>query len=420
MRRRQLLPVAGLIAGMLAVLPATAADPADPTDQAPATDPAPAAGRYVEADRWQTTGAPSAITFADGAVAVTMGTYDKVSRFKPSGRLINSFDIDFSYPYGIAGDSAGRLHITEYSGFDSTTQIHVYRKDGSWVREYGVPDGASSLFSPWGLTVEPSGMTWVANATGDDIQRIMPNGSWGGRLGGPGGGNGEFDRPVDVTVAGGHLYVVDSSNSRVQRFRASDGEFVNAWGQEGLDPGQFENPLGVEVTPDGRVLVLDRSGASDAVLNEFTPSGRFLGRTTLPLSQARGLAVDRQGNVYVAGLIAYPKGGWGVLKLRRSAPSVARPAGKALDADKRRRSAPLRITCSRGSTQCAGSVRVRANGALVGQGSYRVASGRAGVVQITLTKKARTLLKRKANVPVRVKLAAKQGRGGSKRMTLTR
>lgn len=414
-RRNTVVSILGALALSAATPGALAAsDPA--AAHAAAAKPKP---RHVEAKRWLTAGAPNAIAVVGGEVSVTMGTVDKVSRFTATGRLLGTFGIGFSFPYGIDGDPAGNLHVTQYSGSDSTRQIHVLRPDGREVRTYGVPAGASGSFSPWGLALLPDGTTWVANVTGNDIQRVMPDGSWGGRLGGPGAGAGQFDQPRDVAVDSGDLYVVDSQNDRVQRFDAGTGVFKNAWGESGYGPGQFSNPLAVDVTGDGRVLVLDHR-AEDAVLSEFRPDGRFLGRTTLPISEVRSMAVDDAGAAYVTGLIDYPRGGWGVLKVVRNAPSTAKVTGSLLNADRRRRKATTRIGCINGRTGCAGRIKVSAGRKSLGTGAYRIPAGATKSVAVRLTKQARAALKRRAEVTVTVKLAASRGGGSSKRMTMTR
>jgi len=60
---------------------------------------------------------------------------------------------------------------------------------------------------------------------------------------------------VDV---GGHVYVTDQSNHRVQKFDAS-GNFILMWGRRGRDDGEFMIPYGILKGPtyfEGRGFTL--------------------------------------------------------------------------------------------------------------------------------------------------------------------
>nr|NIT36459.1 6-bladed beta-propeller [candidate division Zixibacteria bacterium] len=53
-----------------------------------------------------------------------------------------------------------------------------------------------------------------------------------------------------AVVSNGNIYVVDSNNHRIQYFTSS-GSFLGKWGSEGTGNGQFSYPRGIAVTPDG-------------------------------------------------------------------------------------------------------------------------------------------------------------------------
>ena len=56
--------------------------------------------------------------------------------------------------------------------------------------------------------------------------------------------------------ADGTVYVADRTNHRIQRFSAT-GTFLGKWGSQGDGDGQFKSPSGVAVGPDGTVYVAD-------------------------------------------------------------------------------------------------------------------------------------------------------------------
>ncbi|NTV51745.1 MAG: 6-bladed beta-propeller [Candidatus Firestonebacteria bacterium] len=103
----------------------------------------------------------------------------------------------------------------------------------------------------------------------------------GGKAGNPvtsqaperGRADGQFSMPRGVAVdADGFVYVVDSENHRVQKFKDT-GEFVAKWGSEGTGDGQFKSPGGVAVGPDGFVYVADTWNHR---IEKFDRQGKFI------------------------------------------------------------------------------------------------------------------------------------------------
>ena len=101
---------------------------------------------------------------------------------------------------------------------------------------------------------------------------------------------------------GGYLYVADANNDRIQKFTL-DGEYVTAWGSEGLGEGQFRRPRGIAIDQDGYVYVADFWGHS---IQKFTSGGAFVaawgssGTGDGQFAQPAGIAIDRDGYLYVA------------------------------------------------------------------------------------------------------------------------
>lgn len=119
---------------------------------------------------------------------------------------------------------------------------------------------------------------------------------------------GQFNEPKGVAVGpDGSLYVTDSRNHRVQKFDAS-GRLLLAWGGEGSGPGQFNEPWGIAVDRQGYVYVADTWNHR---IQKFDASGRFLaawgrfGHVTSPQDQPgaffgpRAIAIAPDGTLYV-------------------------------------------------------------------------------------------------------------------------
>ena len=114
--------------------------------------------------------------------------------------------------------------------------------------------------------------------------------------------------PIDLAFdSTGNLFVVDSANQRIVKYDPV-GAFVTAWGGQGTGEGQFnlvdgsDGYGGVAVDLQGNVYVADTHNAR---VQKFSDDGGFLlqwggkgeadGQFMAPL----GIVVDSEGNVYV-------------------------------------------------------------------------------------------------------------------------
>jgi uncharacterized protein (TIGR03663 family) len=128
--------------------------------------------------------------------------------------------------------------------------------------------------------------------------------TWGGEGSEPG----QFQDPRGIAVGPeGRVYVADGSNHRVQVFDP-EGKFLAQWGSQGSGPGQFQEPWGLAVASNGEVYVADTWNHRVAV---FDGEGTFLRRwgAFAQAAQAEGaegqfwgprdIAIDAQGDIYV-------------------------------------------------------------------------------------------------------------------------
>ena len=146
------------------------------------------------------------------------------------------------------------------------------------------------------------------------VLRLAPDGERLQTWGKLGARTGEFRGPNGIAIdRQRNVYVADRDNNRIQKLSPS-GQPVGRWGVFGHDPGEFYGPEGAAVDIQGNVYVADTG--NDRV-QEFSPEGRLLGvwgtiaretpnappPSAIPPGEFRlpmGIAVDAQGNVYVA------------------------------------------------------------------------------------------------------------------------
>ena len=152
-----------------------------------------------------------------------------------------------------------------------STDFYMYVRN-DLVGQVGSPVGSGSTTTPG-----TAGSTNNASGTTYKLFDMAPTGT----------GNGQFNQPRGIAIApDGSYYVVDTTNMRVQKFD-KDGKFVKAFGSEGNGDGQFNGliingsripgtgPGGITVDPAGNVYVADTWNHQ---IQKFDKDGTFLTR----------------------------------------------------------------------------------------------------------------------------------------------
>jgi DNA-binding beta-propeller fold protein YncE len=180
-------------------------------------------------------------------------------------------------------------------------RVGQWTLDGDFVADFG------GLVWPSSIALGQEGL-YITDEAPHRLQKFSlagePLGKWDNGNGHPGWRKGEFNRPSGIAVDGTqHVYVVDTFNHRVQKFRP-DGTLIGVWGRQGSGPGELNQPWGLDIDNNlGRAYVAD--WRNDRV-QVFSLDGGFLstiGRTGDAPGELRrpsGIAVDPGGLVAVA------------------------------------------------------------------------------------------------------------------------
>ncbi|MEI6713395.1 MAG: immunoglobulin domain-containing protein, partial [Verrucomicrobiota bacterium] len=187
--------------------------------------------------------------------------------------------------------------------------------------------GAAAQFDSLGAVAsDKAGNIYVADAGNNRIRKIAPNGTvttFAGE-GTPAYLDGaaliaRFNSPKGVAVdSEGNVYVADTGNHRIRKISAYDGSVSTLAGSGtpggnngGPDVAQFNQPSGVAVDLDGNVFVADtdnfkvRRVSPYGVVSTWAGNGvsGYIDHENPDLAQFgafSGISVDRLGNVYVA------------------------------------------------------------------------------------------------------------------------
>jgi DNA-binding beta-propeller fold protein YncE len=168
-------------------------------------------------------------------------------------------------PINIRIDADGTRYVTD-TGRD---QVLVYDRDDRFIRAFGV----EGQFRPVDLAIAGDRL-YVADILHHQIQ-VLDKGT--GRLifkfGKPGSGEGELFHPTNIALGpDGDIYVVETSNFRVQRFTA-EGKPVRTYGSVGSTVGSFARPKGIAMDKTGRLLIGDAAFQNVQI---FDNSGKLL------------------------------------------------------------------------------------------------------------------------------------------------
>ena len=202
----------------------------------------------------------------------------------------------FVRPYGVAVDAEGRR---VYVADPELGAVHAFDLGAG---KYALLRGARKqpLRTPIGVAVDGGGRLFVADAESALIFVFSPK----HRLLFSFGREQRLERPTGIAAAGERVYVTDTAGHRVlvYRIRGSAAEPLFHFGGRGDAPGQFNYPVDLAVSSDGKVYVNDslnfRVQVFDAQGKALSSLGRP-GDSSGSFQRSKGVALDSDGNLYV-------------------------------------------------------------------------------------------------------------------------
>jgi sugar lactone lactonase YvrE len=221
---------------------------------------------------------------ADGNLYVIDSASKKLSKFDADGNFIASVDVrtnedgNFadSEPWGIAIASDGRIVVADTFGW----RVRVYTADLQPTSVvFGNPHagddpGEYDLFGPRDAIVDENDQMWVTDTGHDRVVVYTMDGAFIRSIGTSGAGDGQFDEPVSIArSADGRIYVGDMYNSRIVELDGN-GAFVRAFPVSGWGGQEVTDKPYMTVLSDGRVVA---SVPSLGVVRIYSPDGELVG-----------------------------------------------------------------------------------------------------------------------------------------------
>ncbi len=238
----------------------------------------------------------------------------------------------FNKPLGTAVDSAGNVYVadTYNNTIRKVTPAGVVTTLAGLAGVWGSTDGTGSAArfnTPTGVAVDSGGNVFVADYGNYTIRKVTPLGvvtTLAGKAGVSGSTDGtgsaaRFYLPSGVAVdSTGNVYVADYWNGTIRKVTAAGmvTTLAGSAGTSGSTDGtgsaaRFSSPFGVAVDTQGNVYVADtgnstiRKVTAAGVVTTLAGSAGSSGSTDGTGSAARffnpdGVAVDSAGNVFVA------------------------------------------------------------------------------------------------------------------------
>lgn len=231
-----------------------------------------------------------------GSVYISDSGNHRVTEFDATGTYVNQFARPESDLGGLAIDSSDTIYVTNHN----KDRVEVFGSNTTYSHMFGDP---SMLAKPADSILGSDGALYVSDSSFGNIKVYdVATGTVLRTIGSYGSGDGMLNNPKGVAFDGsGYLYVVDSGNSRIEKFDRSGG-YLNQFGVQGSGDGQFDEPSAIAIDASDHIFIADsynnriqKFDANGTYLSQFGTTGNGNGQFDSPSD----IALDTFGNIYV-------------------------------------------------------------------------------------------------------------------------
>jgi uncharacterized repeat protein (TIGR01451 family) len=276
----------------------------------------------------------NAMFYAPCAIAVDAATnvyvadsFNNAIRMIAPGGVVTTLALQFSQPAGVAAGN-GSIYVADTGNGTIraiTNGVLTMIAGSPSVGSIDGPGAIARFDASQSVAVDGNGNSYIADSANSTIREVSPVGVVTTIAGSPGvlgavngtATNALFSDPLGIATDGkGNIYIADTGNSVVRQMNSGA---VTTLAGIAYTPGnldgpatsaQFNQPAGVAVDRNGNVYIADTgnntirkitSGVVSTVAGSIWSFGSADGVGTNALfHQPEGIAVDSSGNIYVA------------------------------------------------------------------------------------------------------------------------
>jgi tripartite motif-containing protein 71 len=170
-------------------------------------------------------------------------------------------DGNFCFPTAITVDKDNNILV----GDNSNYRVQKFSSSNMFILKFGEKGNTSSVTPPGtfydikGIASDSNNNIYVVNSTNHHVAKYDTFGTFLQEVGSWGSGVNQLRYPTDIEIdSNDNLYIMDvrpgRNNSTVKRFNVTGVGQPPSIGQYGTGDGQFKDPQGIAVSPDGSKL----------------------------------------------------------------------------------------------------------------------------------------------------------------------
>ncbi|CAF0916418.1 unnamed protein product [Didymodactylos carnosus] len=206
-------------------------------------------------------------------------------------------------PWGLFVDQNNTIYLSTTSGGASVRKYPANTTTGIFVTGNIKGNSSNQLSGPAGIFVDCLGNTYIADSNNNRIQRWASSASYGCTVAGDssatsGNGTLQLNNPSDVRIdKSGNIFVLDSSNTRVQKFAPNSTIGLTVGSSVAASPNHLKiTSYAMFVDDCQQIYVSDGYGR----VVQYKP-GSVNGTVIISgiVGGGRGITMDSSKNIYV-------------------------------------------------------------------------------------------------------------------------